>query len=214
MDTTSSKHVKVTLNALLEGDIVGSKSLVTFHQWIECVCGISRATLEGWETAIRQQKWFEDDVIQEGLIDYCRALDESERYDPFTKILNRIVELGRHHIPGIPAKKSYPVNDLCFVRHDKNNVQTVPEHGIYGAMRRPDIICVRRPVAESLSSATSSHRAQWTDIMHWCELKYNDRLISDLSKKRKDLNMAPLRSNGLPISLRRVSISYVDGVDC
>ena len=102
------------------------------YDWVQNSLGRSSAEIEKWSTIISDQKWFEDPVIQESLIEYCCTKYETLRYVPFAALANRILDLARGNLPGVPKENSYPIDDICFVDNSKYEVEKILQHRICG----------------------------------------------------------------------------------
>ncbi|KAJ3558089.1 hypothetical protein NM688_g1117 [Phlebia brevispora] len=154
---------------------------VSLDKWLNAVLGFPSNRFKSWTTKIGEMKWFEDDVVQRCLREYCAAAKEVHRYSPFAELGNRILELARGKLPGVPKTKSYPVDDFCFLNSADRAIATIPEHGALGAVRRPDILNVRSSVSRRFATGEC---VQWTDVLLWWELKKRFNLTTILDKER------------------------------
>lgn len=202
LDLSTSAHSRSAAFPFIERNLLTAKSLIGFFDWTEVVFGLNLERRSGWRELIKDQDWFSDTLIQDALVNFCRSKDEKERYEPFACLANRIIELGRGNIPEIPSEHSYPIDDQQFIIHAFKDVELIPEHGSFGAHRRPDIVGVRSAEAESI--AREGGRARWTDFLYWFELKQTRSLIEPLQEARKQRSLPPLGVDGLPIEVRRV----------
>ena len=205
MATSVSSHANEEIHPYVANDLLSSHTVVPLYVWVDAVCHVSLTRLISWMTKIKALHWFEDEVIQASLITYC-SNKEPGRYAPFVKIANRILELAPGKIPGIRKRSPYPIPDIHFIDHSAKAVTRIPEHGTVGAQRKPDVLCLRKPHADEQGPAA---RVQWTDILHWWEIKYNRLLIDNLREERLSRGMSTLRPDGQPVPSQRVSFSTV-----
>ena len=73
--------------------------------WVEAVTGYSEDTVERWASVFREKKLFENVEIEKALSDFCRALEATERYAPFSSIFDTVmhfVDDNRDDFPGLP----------------------------------------------------------------------------------------------------------------
>ncbi|KAJ3552552.1 hypothetical protein NM688_g4093 [Phlebia brevispora] len=187
-----SDHDRESIHPYVREDLKGAKA-VGFFSWTEAVLGISSTKLLARAREIAKLRWFEDKIIQEALIDYCRGTTEKARYNPFVHLSNRVVELARGKLAGV---SKYPVNDFCIANNSDRVVQTIPEHGALGAKRRPDLLGLSQSTAVKLYSPRGS--VHWFDILFWGELKQINVLVEPLSKERKARYMSSLDDSGFP----------------
>ncbi|KAJ3531015.1 hypothetical protein NM688_g7634 [Phlebia brevispora] len=187
-----SDHDRESIHPYVREDLKGAKA-VGFFSWTEAVLGMSSTKLLARAREIAKLRWFEDKIIQDALIDYCRGTTEKARYNPFVHLSNRIAELARGKLTGV---SKYPVNDFCIANNSDRVVQTIPEHGALGAKRRPDLLGLSQSTAVKLYSPRGS--VHWFDILFWGELKQINVLVEPLSKERKGRYMSSLDDSGFP----------------
>ena len=155
----------------------------TAADWLELYLGVSPSTYREWRAKILEGHWFEDKGIQDALRDYCAATDERRRYDPFIKLLTRIIEMGRKVVHPLPDT-GYPINNMKLHDHSGRYIHRTTEHGTKAAQRKPDIILLRE------STQLKDGRAQWTDILTWFELKYIEELTGSLTSVQAARNIS------------------------
>ena len=207
MGTSTSSHTTGDIHPYVAADLLNYHAVVPLYAWIEAVCHVSRAQLIDRMARIKTLKWFEDEVIQAALVDFA-SNKEKGRYTPFAKIANRILELAPGNIPGITKKSPYPIPDPHFIDNSTKPIKRIPEHGSVGAQRKPDVLCLRQSKADEISGDATA-RVEWTDILHWWEIKYNRLLIDNLREERLSRGMSTLRPDGQPVPSQRVSFSTV-----
>ena len=205
MGPSGSSHTNDDIHPYVAHDLRNCNSVVSLRVWIEAVCGIPETRFITWIARIKELDWFADDIIQKSLLTFA-ASGELKRYTPFVDIANRILALAPGSIPGIPEESPYPIADPHFRDNSATPVQPIPEHGTIGAVRKPDVLCLRRSTVDQLQSKADA-RVQWTDILHWWEMKYNHLLIEDLSEARIDRGMSALESDGQPVKVSAAASS-------
>ena len=146
------------------------QDLKTAHQadirdWCAMFLGKNEASLETWQLEIAEQHWFRDKIVQQAFIDYCSASFETERYEPFTRLANRLVYLARGNLSGVRKTNSYPINDIWFNVHAGRLVVPTPEHGIVASEREPDVVLARRADCDASSRASGELRLRWPQII-------------------------------------------------
>ncbi|EKM48324.1 uncharacterized protein PHACADRAFT_214851 [Phanerochaete carnosa HHB-10118-sp] len=111
------------------------------YLWLDAVLELDRKKLEMWVRKAKHHGWFEDPEIQAQLYAFCEASHETERYEPFCKIANKVLELAKGTLLSRRAK--YPIEDFTFVRNDPWYFLTNALHGMNGAKRKPDVVGIR-----------------------------------------------------------------------
>lgn len=177
-----SNHTKEEIHPYVRQDLSDSK-VKTIDEWVDATLDVPPRRLERWAAQIGEQKWFEDPIIASSLKGYCEAPTEKRRYPHYIALCNRLLELAPGHLEGISEEDPYPIPDVCFADHSAKEVSLIEQHGTKGARRRPDILCTRRSVANTLSKAKG--RATWSDILHWAELKFWQYLGEDLENEKE-----------------------------
>ena len=142
MDASTNRPTRSSVDPLVKRDLLNSKASAPFYVWLKVVLRLPRPTLDEWVAMIRAQKWFEDRIIQDSFVYYCSALKEEYRYTPFITIANRILQLARGSIPGVPATGSYPMDDICYVNSSSSVVRTVPEKNSEESVSMPCFMLV------------------------------------------------------------------------
>ena len=184
---TMSAHSKEEIHPFVLQDLKHSKH-TPIDTFTKNVFGLHTRTRVQWCKEIAEQRWFEDPVIEQALADYCAAKSEKERYEPFVRFLNRVLELAPGNLSGIPKENPYPLGDVCFADHHNKFVAKIEEHYPLGATRSPDIVCVLREVAERIKDGG---KAEWSDIATWFELKHLDILTGILAAERERRGLSP-----------------------
>ena len=154
------------------------------RDWCTVILGKNERELDIWRQKIKEQKWFHDHHIQQALIDFCTVGTETARYEPFTRVANRLVHLARGNLPGIPNKNSFPIDDICFAIHSDRPVEPIPEHGILAAERKPDIVMARRSDCCEAPTKKGKMKLRWTQIISFMEFKATRNLRAILDNKR------------------------------
>ncbi|KAJ3543285.1 hypothetical protein NM688_g5874 [Phlebia brevispora] len=194
-----SDHDRKSIHPYVREDLRHAKH-VGFFVWTEAVLGLSQTKLLSRAREIGKLRWFEDSIIQNALIDYCRVTSEKRRYDPFIHLVNRIVELASGKLPGVD--KVYPIKDFCIANNADRVVKPISEHGSMGAKRRPDFLGLSATNAVKLYTKGGS--VEWKDILFFGELKYVSCISEMLSKERQLRDMSHLDKEGFPPDVSRV----------
>ncbi|THG98252.1 hypothetical protein EW026_g3909 [Hermanssonia centrifuga] len=180
-----AKHEKKTVNPYIQEDVDNARR-EPLRIWVEAVLGLPPEQFSEWVRYIKENEWYKDEVIQEGLIGYGKATTEKGLYVPFTDIANRIIRLGKD---GLPGAKPYPLDGIAVVENDDNYLKQIPEHQGIGALRRPDLLAVR--VSKALQMQEDNRKSyEWSDILTFFELKF--------SKSSFNIFQASRRKRGLP----------------
>ncbi|KAJ3534416.1 hypothetical protein NM688_g7142 [Phlebia brevispora] len=173
---------------------------VPLEVWLAAVYKLPKARLDSWTTRIGELKWFEDEVIERCLVEYCSADAEKKRYAPFIAMANRILSLARGALPGVRKSKSYPIDDICYLHNANRPVDRIPEHRGLGAKRKLDVVVTHGAPARKLKKDKT---IRWVDILQWWELKLGSGLIDTLHAERVSRGMKPLdRISGAIIEAR------------
>lgn len=197
----------------LQEDLTSSATGIPVHSWAESKFALSKGGLKTWADEISALNWFHDEVIQNALGRYCRAGEEKDRYQPFVELTNRIIKLGRGALTGVRDK--YPVDDFCFANSSTNEIQTIEEHEGLGARRKPDVLGLRRAVANKLEKATSATEekskagkakpVRWVDILTIVEHKFSKKLREKLDAERRARALSPPeRTDNLTVAVDEV----------
>ncbi|KAJ3541013.1 hypothetical protein NM688_g6144 [Phlebia brevispora] len=97
------------------------------------------------------------------------------------------------------SRQTYPVDDFCFAEYNRP-VDTIEEHEGLGAVRKPDILGLRRSVARKLVSkkgARTKATVRWTDILLVLEVKFrNADLLEVLNNVREQRNLEGIAPDG------------------
>ncbi|THG93408.1 hypothetical protein EW026_g7818 [Hermanssonia centrifuga] len=189
-------HTKETVDPYILED-VDSATREPFKVWLEAVLGLPEEKFSDWVHHITEKEWYKDEIIQKGLIEFSNASAETERYEPFARIANRILELGKD---GLPGAKSYPLNDITIVRNDPTYLNRIPEHSGLGAKRKPDLLAVRARKVQLLEEAKSK-AFDWSDILTFVEMKHSNNLFHQLQVWRTTTGNAETEPQSEPDSL-------------
>ncbi|KAJ3552550.1 hypothetical protein NM688_g4094 [Phlebia brevispora] len=188
-----SDHDRESIHPYVREDLKCAK-VVGFYTWTESVLGLPSTKIVARAREIAKLRWFEDRIIQDALVDYCRGTTEKARYDPFVHLVNRVIELARGKLSGVGV---YPVKDFCIANNSDRVVQTIPEHGGLGAKRRPDFLGL--PLAKAAKLYTPKGSVHWSDILCWGELKQVTILTEPLDKERQARGLSALDDSGFPV---------------
>ena len=161
----------------------------TVEDWVELHLGLQASTLERWSSMIARQRWFEDPDILPALEAFCLAKSESERYDPFIKVVTRILQMAQGKFDLHGSRNTFPIKDIGLFNGSDRPIQTIPEHGILGAERKPDILLMRQ---SAMPAEESDVRVRWVDVLSWFELKYNGSLRVEYNRARTARGLPPL----------------------
>ncbi|KAJ3556845.1 hypothetical protein NM688_g1796 [Phlebia brevispora] len=183
-----TEHVVDSIHPYVEQDLRDAVS-VPLEVWLAAVYKLPKARLDSWTSKIGELKWFEDEVIERCLVEYCSADAEDKRYAPFVTLANRILSLARGALPGVRKSKSYPIDDICYMHNADRPVDRIPEHRGLGAKRKLDIVVTHGAAAEKLKKDKT---IRWVDILQWWELKLGSGLIDTLHAERVSRGMKPL----------------------
>lgn len=182
-----SDHDTASIAVYLEQDLKNTQT-VDFDIFNDAVFGLRPSAMKDWSLLIREQNWLEDPTIYQGLSNFCSTHDERSRYEPLAEVVNRIIELARGSLPGIP--NIYPIDDICLRRNDPIFIQTIPEHGPLGAKRKPDLVMIRGVRAHLLERDAETEESapgiRWShNIASW-ELKAKATMLEQLKKVKED----------------------------
>ncbi|THG92490.1 hypothetical protein EW026_g8426 [Hermanssonia centrifuga] len=130
-----SSHNVDTVHPYVKKDVAASKE-IPLYAWTEGALKLTKQDIFQWTTLIDELNWFEDPV---------------GRYAPFAAVANRVLELAKGTLPGVPH--SYPVDDIRFVQNDPTYMRRIPEHGLLGALRKPDLLILREVHAKTALDA-------------------------------------------------------------
>ncbi|KAJ3557709.1 hypothetical protein NM688_g1320 [Phlebia brevispora] len=160
---------------------------VPLDSWVNALFTLPAGGLRTWVSMIACRGWFNDKEIQSSLAAYCQAQEQDERYQPFTTLSNRILELARGTLAGVG--KTYPVDDFCFVKYNRP-VDTIRDHDGLDAVRKPDVLGVRKTVARKLftkDGGKTQATVRWTDILVVVELKLRNKTLTESLQEAKKL---------------------------
>ncbi|KAF7798369.1 hypothetical protein EIP86_009590 [Pleurotus ostreatoroseus] len=188
-------HDRNSIHAYVCEDLRRARS-VSLYTWTEAVFGLPSTKMHARARKIAELKWFEDEVIQEALVDFVRSSYEVERYDPFVHLTNRIIELARGALPGVGKK--YPIDDFCFANSANNVIRPTPEHGALAAKRKPDTLGLTVPDALQLYEPGGT--VGWPSLLTWGELKgrLGKPVIAVFNERRIAHGLTALDSSGVP----------------
>lgn len=185
--TTSSQelaaHTHERIKPFIQRDLNEHSHTVDLYLWLEAVLDLDKKTLEVWVKKAKHHGWFEDSDIQAQLYAFCNATHETERYEPFCKIANKVLELAKGTILSKRAK--YPIEDFTFVRNDPWYFVTNALHGVNGAKRKPDVVGVRRDQVARLQRSASGDPPvglEWTSLLYFVEFKEHRKKIKAYSR--------------------------------
>ncbi|THG94234.1 hypothetical protein EW026_g7196 [Hermanssonia centrifuga] len=176
----TSSHTKRTVHPYIREDVETAKR-VSLQVWVRAALGLPEDQFVEWVRHIADNDWYKDEVIEEALIAFARASVETERYEPFAKLGNRIFELAKEELPGVD---SFPINDIEMIRNDPVHLNRTPEDDVLGAKRKPDLLVVRGSKIRTLRS-TKSMAFDWTDVLLFLEMKREKPLVETLLAWRK-----------------------------
>ncbi|KAJ3559909.1 hypothetical protein NM688_g48 [Phlebia brevispora] len=153
--------------------------------------------LATWADEIGELNWFDDEIVRSSLAAYCGTISEVERYGPFTRLANRILELARGTLTDV--RDTYPVNDFCFAEYDRA-VDTIEEHEGLGAVRKPDALGLRKSVAKRIKTKGGKGKktVHWTDIFLVLEFKCSMDLLEQLNHQRSKRKLGHIDSPTIP----------------
>lgn len=204
-----TQHTDDDINPFVRQDLENATAVDVDVFLDNLIC--PRAQRRQWMAEIGQLRWYADRVMQQALSDYCAAKNEKQRYNPFVKMMNRALELAPGNLSGVPKDRPYPLGDLSFANHSHRQVKKIPEHGIYAGRRLPDIVLVSHEVADKIET-TKDGRAEWTDILFWCEAKFGITREEDLAEENEDRGLSdpPTPKIIKPINRRTPSVCAVN----
>ncbi|PSR74565.1 hypothetical protein PHLCEN_2v9742 [Hermanssonia centrifuga] len=176
----SSAYMNDTVHPYIREDVDTAKR-ISLKVWVRAVLGLSEDQFVEWVGHIADNDWYKDEIIEEALIAFARASVETERYEPFAKLGNRIFELAKGELPGVD---SFPINDIEMIRNDPVHLNRTPEDDVLGAKRKPDLLVVRGSKIRTLRS-TKSMAFDWTDVLLFLEMKREKPLAETFLAWRK-----------------------------
>ncbi|THG98171.1 hypothetical protein EW026_g3983 [Hermanssonia centrifuga] len=183
----TSAHTNDTVHPYIREDVDTAKR-ISLKVWVRAVLGLSEDQFVEWVRHIADNDWYKDEVIEEALIAFARASVETERYEPFANLGNRIFELAKGELPGVD---SFPINDIEMIRNDPVHLKRTPEDDVLGAKRKPDLLVVRGSKIRTLRS-TKSMAFDWTDVLLFLEMKREKPLVEALLAWRKTRGLPEL----------------------
>lgn len=196
-------HDRNSIHAYVCEDLRRAQS-VSLFTWTEAVFGLPSTKMHARARKIAELKWFEDEVIQDALVDFVRSTYEVERYNPFVHLTNRIMELARGALPGV--SKNYPIDDFCFANSANNVIRPTSEHGALAAKRKPDTLGLM--ISDALQLYESGGSVGWPSLLTWGELKgrLGPPVITVLNERRIAHGLTPLTRSGVPQDWSKVFI--------
>ncbi|PSS06641.1 hypothetical protein PHLCEN_2v3597 [Hermanssonia centrifuga] len=187
------EHTNTTVHPYVRQDIACAKS-VPYHVWTDAILKLDKKKLKKWVAQIKQREWRSDPVIQEALIQFCGASKETERYEPYVQIINRILELAKDQLAGLDA---YPIEDIKITRNDPKYIERIPEQGVLGALRKPDLLIVGKAAVERTVLSSTNARFHWSDILTFVELKAELGLLPGLNAWRVQQGLPEINTDTL-----------------
>ena len=188
--TQHSSHTKDLVDPPLISEVKQLSLNVSVENWVYGVCRVSKETLEQWMTVIKENKFFEDPVIDRALSKFCSASREFSRYAPLSDLLNRLLRLVhdiRDKFDNLSDTR--PIDDLVYFRNDPICLRGPEEQGDLAALRKPDVIGARK-VAKDTHRA--GDRLAWHEALLCFELKYDGKLLQKLNAKRQSHKLPEL----------------------
>jgi hypothetical protein len=165
----SSEHTHDSIKAFVQQDIKENTCKVQYDLWMEAVFGLRKVDIDRWKATFRSKGWFNNLDIQQQLRSYCDVSSETQRYDPFCKIANKVLELAKSDL--FPADYTYPIDDIKFVRNDpvylrRNNPKL-------DALRKPDVLGIRQRHESDLRPQDGKPPLglDWAAVFFFCEFK-------------------------------------------
>ncbi|THG92804.1 hypothetical protein EW026_g8227 [Hermanssonia centrifuga] len=186
------EHTNATVHPYVKQDIACAKS-VPYHVWTGAILKLDKRKLKKWVSHIKRREWRNDPVIQEALIQFCGASKETLRYKPYEQIINRILELAKDQFSGLDP---YPIEDIKITRNDPKYIERIPEQGVLGALRKPDLLFVRGVAVDRVLSSKSA-KFRWSDILTFAELKAESGLIPAMNGWRVQQGLSEIDPNTL-----------------
>ena len=157
----SSEHFHKNIKAFIINDLNNSTDHVSHEVWAEAVLRVTPTQLKAWSSAIRTQNWFEDPDIRPQIDAYCDVGHETERYEPFCKIANKVLKLALDGLENVP--KTYPLEDITFVRNDP---VYLCRNSDLDARRKPDVLEKRNIPSRSNSLAQIRNECNFGNRPH------------------------------------------------
>ncbi|PSR72849.1 hypothetical protein PHLCEN_2v11286 [Hermanssonia centrifuga] len=186
------EHTNATVHPYVKQDIACAKS-VPYHVWTDAILKLDKRKLKKWVSYIKRREWRNDPVIQEALIQFCGASKETLRYKPYEQIINRILEIAKEQFSGLDP---YPIEDIKITRNDPKYIERIPEQGVLGALRKPDLLFVRGVDVDRVLSSKNA-RFRWSDILTFAELKAESGLIPAMNGWRVQQGLSEIDPNTL-----------------
>ncbi|KAJ3554595.1 hypothetical protein NM688_g3026 [Phlebia brevispora] len=183
-------HTRSAVSPYIREDLKKAQA-VPIDTWAQAVFNIPPGRLDQWTGQIKENGWYNDDIIQQFLTSYCTATCESERYTPIADLANRIVELARGNLTGLD--EHYPIDDFTFSDNQAGIVEPIEEHEGLGARRKPGVLSLRRESAKRLAESGS---VRWTDVLLVLELKYRADLLTSHNAGRNERGLPAVTASG------------------
>ena len=133
--------------------------------WADMFLGLDVATFRAWAEIIAEERWIDDTVIQESMDQYCWTRYHEDRQRFFARILRRVLSLAPFVLDLGGHENTYTVGEISAVSNMGFAMQTIPEHGLRGAVRDPDLLLMRKEAIP-----TGKALARWSDVLTWFEV--------------------------------------------
>ena len=133
--------------------------------WADMFLGLDVATFRAWAEIIAEERWIDDTVIQESMDQYCWTRYHEDRQRFFARILRRVLSLAPFVLDLGGHENTYTVGEISAVSNMGFAMQTIPEHGLRGAVRDPDLLLMREEAIPA-----DKELARWSDVLTWFEV--------------------------------------------
>ncbi len=194
------EHTKDTVHPYIREDVKTAKP-VPLKVWVRAVLGLSEEKFTKWVQRITDMEWHKDEAIDKAMIEFASGALETDRYEPYAIIANRIFELAKRDLPGV---ESYPINDIEMIRNDPNYLNRIPEQEDIGACRKPDLLVVRGSKIRQLAP-TEPMAFDWSDVLTFLEMKRINEILPRLLAWRTTRGLPELNQRTLlPLDSSRI----------
>jgi len=166
----------------LQDDVDRCHVEVPREDWIRVILG--RTVME-WAHQLQDLK------NQVDLHRYMAASSESQCFDPFVTIVNKVLQDCRKYIPDLPP---FPVDDLRFHEHE-TVFTTIYSDGSSYSSRKPVVVAFRRNRLNGASkdaAQTSESDWHWSDALLAVEFNVSEDTVSLGFSRLSCLRSAPL----------------------